>query len=97
MEKLIFPVSVTQKEQLSGVFIFDFEKSAFLAHPSMGRCGTRMEQEWDRDGTGTGQGWDWDGGTGRDGYTKGTLRYTQVHSGALRYTQVYSDILDYTE
>ena len=34
MEKLIFPVSVTQKEQLSGVFIFDFEKSAFLAHPS---------------------------------------------------------------
>ena len=58
MEKLIFPVSVTQKEQLSGVFIFDFEKSAFLAHPSMGRCGTRMEQEWDRDGTGTGQGWD---------------------------------------
>ena len=34
MEKLIFPVSVTQKEQLSGVFIFDFEKSAFLAHPN---------------------------------------------------------------
>ena len=33
VEKLIFPVSVTQKEQLSGVFIFDFEKSAFLAHP----------------------------------------------------------------
>ena len=34
VEKLIFPVSVTQKEQLSGVFIFDFEKSAFLAHPN---------------------------------------------------------------
>ena len=34
MEKLIFPVSVTQKEQLSGVFIFDFKKSAFLAHPN---------------------------------------------------------------
>ena len=33
MEKLIFPVSVTKKEQLSGVFIFDFEKSALLAHP----------------------------------------------------------------
>ena len=60
MEKLIYPVSVTQKEQLSGVFIFDFEKSAFLAHPSMGRCGTRMEQEWDRDGTGTRHGWNTD-------------------------------------
>ena len=35
VEKLIFPVSVTQKEQLSGVFIFDFEKSAFLAHPNI--------------------------------------------------------------
>ena len=34
VEKLIFPVSVTQKEQLSGVFIFDFKKSAFLAHPN---------------------------------------------------------------
>ena len=33
MEKLIFPVSVTQKEQLSGVFISDFEKSAFMRHP----------------------------------------------------------------
>ena len=38
VEKLIFPVSVTQKEQLSGVFIFDFEKSAFLAHPSKIYC-----------------------------------------------------------
>ena len=34
VEKLIFPVSVTQKEQLSGVFIFDFEKSAFMRHPT---------------------------------------------------------------
>ena len=34
VEKLIFPVSVTQKEQLSGVFISDFEKSAFMRHPN---------------------------------------------------------------
>ena len=34
MEKLIFPVSVTQKEQLSGVFISDIEKSAFMRHPN---------------------------------------------------------------
>ena len=33
MEKLIFPVSVTQKEQLSGVFIFEFNFDANLAPP----------------------------------------------------------------
>ena len=37
VEKLIFPVSVTQKEQLSGVFISDFEKSAFMRHPNLKR------------------------------------------------------------
>ena len=35
LTKLIFPVSVIQKEQLSGVFISDFEKSAFLRHPNV--------------------------------------------------------------
>ena len=34
MEKLIFPVSVTQKEQLSGVFIFEFNFDANLRHPN---------------------------------------------------------------
>ena len=34
VEKLIFPVSVTQKEQLSGVFIFEFNFDANLRHPS---------------------------------------------------------------
>ena len=43
VEKLIFPVSVTQKEQLSGVFIFDFEKSAFLAHPTTSRIMTEVK------------------------------------------------------
>ena len=33
VEKLIFPVSVTQKEQLSGVFIFEFNFDANLAPP----------------------------------------------------------------
>ena len=34
VEKLIFPVSVTQKEQLSGVFIFEFNFDANLALPN---------------------------------------------------------------
>ena len=34
MEKLIFPVSVTQKEQLSEVFIFEFDFDANLRHPT---------------------------------------------------------------
>ena len=33
MEKLIFPVSVTQKEQLSGVLIFEFNFDANLRLP----------------------------------------------------------------
>ena len=37
MEKLIFPVSVTQKEQLSGVFIFEFNFDANLRHPNVSR------------------------------------------------------------
>ena len=36
MEKLIFPVSVTQKEQLSGVFLFEFNFDANLRHPNTG-------------------------------------------------------------
>ena len=38
VEKLIFPVLVTQKEQLSGVLISDFEKSAFMRHPTERGC-----------------------------------------------------------
>ena len=46
MEKLIFPVSVTQKEQLSGVFIFKFNFDANLAlpsHPCTGNLNQKMK------------------------------------------------------
>ena len=43
MEKLIFSVSVTQKEQLSGVFIFEFNFDTNLRHPIETFANTSLE------------------------------------------------------